>query len=350
MKTPQLVITNPPDPQNQQFVNARDLLECLEAKRGEPGLRQDRWEIIQQIISAREKQEQYERGEIGEILKYGQARSERLTSTDPDTLIFLRDYSDGSRRRATNSDDNEPETDGNVPSDGSEGVGDDGDMSSGSSSHPSPTDQENMDGTVPVRRTRSSGDTILFDVRRFATCRPRPSFNAGSTTSGGFPRVGPTFSPKPRMGMESSMPHDNAMLPPGGMHQQATSGVFGCPEAYAGPGEMVHAGHTGHPALNLHVPTWTAMMPDMGPDPPPEMFGGPSVMTPHNMRHAFFENFEMPGSTHSALPPAMISPMHYHNFVESSRRALPFRGGEPGQPTLMSTQDVSIGMMAGHYY
>ena len=66
MNTPQLVITNPPaDPPNQQFVSARGLLECLEAKKGEPGLRNDRWEIIQQIISAREKQEQYNAGQIG---------------------------------------------------------------------------------------------------------------------------------------------------------------------------------------------------------------------------------------------------------------------------------------------
>lgn len=68
MATPQPVITNPPsDAHNMQFVTAQDLFECLETKRSE--LREDRWEIIQQIIRAREMQEQYEAGEIGEAVR-----------------------------------------------------------------------------------------------------------------------------------------------------------------------------------------------------------------------------------------------------------------------------------------
>lgn len=66
-RTPQAVITNPPsDPLHQQRVTARQLSECLETKRSE--LREDRWEIIQQIIKAREMQEQYEDGEIGQSM------------------------------------------------------------------------------------------------------------------------------------------------------------------------------------------------------------------------------------------------------------------------------------------
>ncbi len=70
-KTPQKVVTNPPaDEENQQFVYARDLLDCLEPKRGERELTNGRWETIQQIIRAREMQERYVAGEIGEIYRF----------------------------------------------------------------------------------------------------------------------------------------------------------------------------------------------------------------------------------------------------------------------------------------
>lgn len=65
--TPQPIITNPPDPQHQQTVTAADLLECLEVKRDE--LREDRWEILEQITRARQMMEQYEAGEIGEATR-----------------------------------------------------------------------------------------------------------------------------------------------------------------------------------------------------------------------------------------------------------------------------------------
>lgn len=63
MGTPQPIITNPSDSQNLQTVTAGDLLECLELKRDE--LREDRWEILEQITRARQMMEQYEAGEIG---------------------------------------------------------------------------------------------------------------------------------------------------------------------------------------------------------------------------------------------------------------------------------------------
>jgi hypothetical protein len=66
MGTPLEVIMNPPDPQNIQMVSAQQLLESLEVKRSE--LREDRWEIIEQICKARDMMEQYEAGEIGVFL------------------------------------------------------------------------------------------------------------------------------------------------------------------------------------------------------------------------------------------------------------------------------------------
>jgi len=73
MNTPQLVITNPPDRGIPQLVTARDLLECLEEKRKE--LLEDKWEIIENIIKAREKMEQFEADEIGKCRNLSQSSS-----------------------------------------------------------------------------------------------------------------------------------------------------------------------------------------------------------------------------------------------------------------------------------
>ena len=77
MNTPQPVVTNPSaGPSSQQSVYARDLLECLEPKRGEKELTEERWELIQQIISTREMQERYAEGEIGEFDRFREILSQ----------------------------------------------------------------------------------------------------------------------------------------------------------------------------------------------------------------------------------------------------------------------------------
>jgi hypothetical protein len=47
-------------------VYAVDLLEALEPKKGERELTEDKWEMVQEIVSARQLQERYDLGEIGE--------------------------------------------------------------------------------------------------------------------------------------------------------------------------------------------------------------------------------------------------------------------------------------------
>lgn len=65
MNTPQPIIQNPADPDNQLVVTARDLADCLEEKRGE--LKEGPWEIVQQVIRTREAMEQFKSGEIGKL-------------------------------------------------------------------------------------------------------------------------------------------------------------------------------------------------------------------------------------------------------------------------------------------
>ena len=209
----------------------------------------------------------------------------------------------------------------------------------------------NISRTVPISRTHTSGDAVLLDGRRFATCRQR-RFNARPSTSAAATRAGQNFSPEMTMGMESGMQHDPGTLPMVGVHQQVGSNVFGRLDTHASTHEMMQVGHGGHPGINLHMPAWTGMMPDMGPDQPPEMFGAPHTMTPTSLRHTYFgqEALEMTREIHSGLPTPMISPMHYQDFAENPRRGLPFRGPETGHPPMLSTQDVSMEMMAGHFY
>lgn len=63
MNTPQPIILNPVDPDNQDTVTAQYLADCLEEKRGE--LKEGPWMIVQQVIKTRKMVEQFEAGEIG---------------------------------------------------------------------------------------------------------------------------------------------------------------------------------------------------------------------------------------------------------------------------------------------
>ena len=156
------------------------------------------------------------------------------------------------------------------------------------------------------------------------------------------------------MGMESGMAHgDAAMLTLVGMPQQMASNMFGRMETHTGASEMMQvAEHGGHPAANLHMPAWSRIMPDMGPDPAPEMFCIPPAMTPTSMRHAYFgqETLEMGGEMQSGMHPTILNPAEFHGFVDGPRRGLSPRATEPHHPAMMPIQDVSMEMMPDHFY
>jgi hypothetical protein len=280
-----------------------------------------------------------------------------LTLSDGDTLIFLADYSNAaaaSRLGAINSDDDELDFDGNPPgvsSEGSDAAGENREPTPDTSTQTSPTDQAIMDGSVPISRSRSSADPSTFLGRRMATCRSRPSFSGGQVTPAMPIRTGASFAPEMSMSMESSMPHaDAAMLSLVGMTPRLPSLMFGRMENHAGTAELMQiAGHGGHPATNLHLSTWPE---DMGPEPPAEMFGIPPTMTPTSMRHPYFgsERLDVSREMQSGMHPAVLSPVHYHDYVDSTRRALPFRAADPQHSAMMPAQDVHMGMMGGHFY
>lgn len=76
MHTPQPIILNPADPDNQLVVTAQELLECLEEKKGE--LKDGPYDIVKQVVNARDIMEQFETGGIGKsfcpILKNSNSR------------------------------------------------------------------------------------------------------------------------------------------------------------------------------------------------------------------------------------------------------------------------------------
>jgi len=63
MHTPQPVILNSAPPEKQLNVTAQELLECLEEKRGE--LKAGPYEIIEEVIRARDNMELFESGGMG---------------------------------------------------------------------------------------------------------------------------------------------------------------------------------------------------------------------------------------------------------------------------------------------
>ncbi|OAG38335.1 hypothetical protein AYO21_07455 [Fonsecaea monophora] len=340
--TPQRVITNPPsEGAKQQFVRARDLLESLQTKRNE--LREDRWDIIQQIVNAREKQEQYEANEI-----------------DGDTLVFVCDYSDAtsSKLSAIDSDDDGLRWIGSVPVASSEGSLEEGEEHAptpGSSAQLSPSDQPTSDGRLMANKSRGSTSKDAGN-RRNAPRRPRPSFNGNRVVSVIAPRTGPDFSPGMKMGMENLMTHtEGVMLPLTGIHP-VHSNVFGRNlDNHPGPNSMMHpAAHSGHLTGNLHTPAWTGMMPEMVPDPPPDMFGIHSNMVPQSvgLRNGYFpqETLDMTNTIQNGLAPTVVNPMLYHDFGDPHRRALPLRAAEIQQPVMIPTPDISMEMMTDRCY
>ncbi|OAL22551.1 hypothetical protein AYO22_07109 [Fonsecaea multimorphosa] len=340
--TPQLIITNPPpNEENQRFVRARDLLESLQTKRGE--LREDRWDIIQQIVNAREKQEQYEAREI-----------------DGDTLVFVCDYGDAasSKLSAIDSDDDLPGRDGSAPgtfSDGSIEASEEHEATPGTSTQTSPADQSAMDARLIVNKSRSSGPKEA-STRRYAPRKPRPSFNSSRVVSVIAPRTGQDFSPGVKMGMENGTTlTDGVMLPLVGIHQIPSNMFVRNFESHAGPNAMMHApAHSGHLTTNLHTPTWSGMLPDMGPDPPPEMFGIPTTLAPQpvSLRHGYFaqETLELANGIQSGLAPTAVSPMLYHDFGDNTRHSLPLRLAQPQQAAMIPTPDINMEMLSERCY
>ena len=348
------MLTNPAADSSspQQYVFARDLLECLEPKKGERELTEERWETIQQIINAREMQERYDMGEIGEIERCHTLDVEELTQLDGDTLIFLRDYrdDDGSNLRKIDSDDDEDDRDDSGPivsTEGSEAAADDREPTPGSSSQTSGTDRTSSDNPTSTRTTRGSVDHVGFPGRQIAACRSRPSFNTGQSTGMLVRGAGPGFAPDIAMVVKKPAAHPHpSMLSIATTQQQMLPNVFGHVEHRTGPPEMMSfASHSGNTAVNLNMPFWSGMLPEMGSDPPPDIFG----ISPDIKYSCYGQgSLEMAGEIPNGMQNTHVSPVQYQNFVDA-QHVLPLRGVESQQTMIMSEEDVMMGM-TGRFY
>ncbi|KAI1612235.1 hypothetical protein EDD36DRAFT_466074 [Exophiala viscosa] len=159
MNTPLEVITNPPETHSRQMVTASALLECLEVKRSDPTIQEDRWEIIEQVCRARDMMEQYEAGEIGwfHVNPKSHFYLELTVSKDGDALVFLSDYSNGIRLSSNDSDTEVlPVQEGRQESEDDE-VSGDGEFTPGSSTaNDSPIHRSYAEGRAQTERLRSS--------------------------------------------------------------------------------------------------------------------------------------------------------------------------------------------------
>ncbi|KIX09958.1 uncharacterized protein Z518_01039 [Rhinocladiella mackenziei CBS 650.93] len=362
LNTPQPIITSPPDPQNQQTVNARGLFECLELKRSE--LREDRWEIIQQIIRAREMMEQYEAGEI-----------------DGDSLVFLSDYSHGSRMTPNESDNEALEQEG--PSQGGsshgsheEDLGDEPDLTSTSSTRPSPADQVHLDGRLHLGKLRSSGGVEGSHGRRPAGRRSRSAINGSIATPAIALQPAQEVSSERTMNvrkfkshvdgspidtvMQFPRPNVNQVHSRSGLmvniSQQLPSRTFERDlDSHSESQEMMHVlpqSGPRPPQPGLEIQPWMGMMPDMGPEPPEHIFGiHPDMATqPQEMTYQYLDPASRDMDSRVQNCVSVINPMHYQDYNDGSRRNLPVRVMDTSYPGMLPQQDYNMDMIAGPFY
>jgi hypothetical protein len=270
---------------------------------------------------------------------------------DCDTLIFLSGGTDAPDLGI--SDDDEDEIDEVVPAAGatdSETAADDDDATPASSNRPSPIGQDQVDRKASFSRTRNVADAGAFHGRRIASCRSRPTFSGGQPSLAVAIQDRPGYTPGPTMGGTHTMtPRDGYGLPLAGMHDQMSSTMLTRFGNEADASDMMPVvAHGGHSGSALHMP-WSAILPDMGPDPPADMFGMPPTMAQPTMRHGFFhqQTPDLTADIQNGLHPPSAGTIQYESFVDTTRRSLVFRGPELQQ---MPAPEVNMDMMGAHYY
>ncbi|KAJ4536267.1 hypothetical protein HRR78_008521 [Exophiala dermatitidis] len=354
--TPQPIITNPPDPQHQQTVTAADLLECLEVKRDE--LREDRWEILEQITRARQMMEQYEAGEI-----------------DGDALVFLNDYSDGLKLTPHDSEDDahmHEATHQGASSDGSHdeesAVGPD--FTPASSAQNSP--HLNADGSLPTSRLRAAMVGESVKNRRIGGRRPRAMANLGRVTTtisqqhphelqnqmamdvskGDYQSVGAMndlMLQEPTIGVTHPHCSHGSIV---GIPPQISPNMFeGALDRHTGERDVTTClPPQGHRPQGFVSQAWSGLVPHGGSELE-QIFGiTPQMITNPEMGHTFFGHFQhdMGGGMHTGQP--LMSPLQYRDHTDGHQRILPLRVIQAQQSGAMTHSDNRMDMLAGHFY
>ncbi|KAK4946209.1 hypothetical protein LTR10_014721 [Elasticomyces elasticus] len=380
MNTPLEVITNPPETHSRQMVTASALLECLEVKRSDPTIQEDRWEIIEQVCRARDMMEQYEAGEI-----------------DGDALVFLSDYSNGIRLMSNDSDTEVGSVqEGRQESEDGELSGDGELTPTSSTMHDSPPDRSYVEGRVQDERlrrlvpTESSTDAA---ARRSNGRRSRASAGASgarASSSMGSRRAqelpcrtsGPARKAE---GGASSAQHTiggrrssaNYQTPKTDLsvmmtsrlptQQQLSLTTLGRSEYDA------HTNGSGTRDMMEHMLSYSngACLPPphsvgwgmMGPDPPDHVFGihphmttqppesamayfGQAAAPPH---HPQSQHQEMMGRVEGGM--TLMDPMQYHDInVGGHQHVLPLRVMDASHQGTMSQPDINMDLSQGPFY
>lgn len=299
----------------------------------------------------------------------GNASLLRLTHADGETLVFLSDYSDGSR---LTPHDSEPEVLGQdgpgqgISSDASEEVGDESELTPVSSTRPSPTEQVPLEGRLHYHRVRSLGGAEGSNGRRPAPRRPRPSITGTRTASSIAPRAAQEFSTEMTMALPNGAGSDTIIHDPRASVGQGHAGsmmmVRMSPQLSTNsfdqeldnssrPREMMHVlPHHGNRQNSLTMQPWMGMMPDIGPDAAEHLFGVSSHMAtqPQDLGHPYFghPSHEMGGP----VPNGLISPIHFQDFGDGGRRNLPVRHMDTQSAGMMPPPELNMDMMSGPFY
>ncbi|KAK5052136.1 hypothetical protein LTR84_002940 [Exophiala bonariae] len=385
MHTPQAIILNPIDPDNQDEVRAQGLIDCLEEKRGEiiAGPKGEAcWTTVQQVIETRKMVEQFEAGEI-----------------DGDTLLFLPNIKlrltraqqlDSEKELGSTAGHGLPAASDESPS---EDVGDDQMSTPASSTLHSPAEDHRVDERPSRSRPHASSATVNGRTRPvIGGLRDRPSWNTRQHPSMTMPRSPQDIPPEMALGMgrfecniDATMQDAMVAEPQNGLRpvqlhnqlnygisQQLSAAIPMAPGAFdasahdvvlvdhhAMSHDMMHGISHGMPVqedLNYHQP-WLAMLdPAMSPNPSHSMFGlhqhmqMQAQLPPHN----YFDTSSaepVAGMPRCSLPLMTPSPP-YQVVNHGSRRTLPVRVmSEPQlQMVSLTEEDLESKDVVGSYH
>jgi hypothetical protein len=137
------------------------------------------------------------------------------------------------------------------------------------------------------------------------------------------------------------------------MGQQVPSNVYERDlEAHFGARDMMHVlpsydGPCHHGGGAAHA--WMGMMPNMGPEPPDHVFGiHPRMTTAHqDLGNSLFGSPADEMGNQPGLP--LMGGMHYHDFGDSHRQALPFRGMDTSHHGMLPPDD-GMNLGTGAYF
>lgn len=299
-----------------------------------------------------------------------------LTLIDGDTLVFLNDYSDGSRLTPNESEGEVLVQEGPAPAATSDisdamtdGLGEEPDLTPTSSTRMSPTDVVRREGSLQFNRLRGAevGDGV--NGRRLLNRRARPAMSGNrppSTTIA--PRTAQDFVSNLAVSLPNDAVSDATMHDSNTVVTQSHTGplmMVRMPnqvhlnhfnheaDGHSGHGEMMHLlPHSNVRQSSLNYPPWTGMISDVAAEPPEHIFSiHPHMATQaQDLGNPYFPAIQHDTRTGIPAGLSVVSPVQYHNFTDDTRRHLPLRVLDTQHAGMMNLQDVNMDMMSAPFY